>query len=1035
MTPERYKWMREIFDSAVELPSGSREEFVRARCGDDEEMYLGVMRMLRAHEHTAVLDEPPAANGAAPARALSERVFTEGQIVAGRYRIVRYLSCGGMGEVYEAEDLHLPEMKEHIALKTLLPAIAADQSMVARFRQEIALSRKVQHPNVCAAFDISRHEAEGSAPVLFLTMPFLAGETLAARLHDGGRMKLEEALPSLEQMAEALDAAHRAGVIHRDFKPSNVMLVPAERGVRAVVTDFGLARRLATGTDTTSTVTAHVAGTLDYMAPELLTGSMASVSSDVYALGMTAYRMVTGTLPFANETPLAGAILRAKQAVPPARTIVPELDPKWDSAIQRALDAKPGNRYSSTGGLVQAMSGEPVSVTVRLPVVTRRRAIAVILAAALLVGGGVAWKLWKDARNRPSAEAEALYRTGVDDIHAGAYFAATKALGKAVEIAPRYALARARLADAWVELDTPDRAKDEMLVATREDLSGLSEMDRLQIEAINLTITREYSTALGKYLRMAQLAGGDKTELAVDLGRIFEKAGKPDDAINSYRRAAENPAHNPAAWLRLGVLYGRRSEATKSDEAFGHAEQLYQLTSSLEGLIEVAFQRGIAADRRNQIEEGAAYLHRALETARPSGDVHQEIRINLQLATNAYLAGDADSAKRYADEALSAAQSNGLEFQAIAGLLNLGNAGFRKPDFQSAERYYNSALALARSKGSQRFIALSLSYLAAMHDEEHLPEQVIREINEALPYFQSNRFAQETFSCNVLLGRAELARGNPQEALASGKRLLDLAQTSQNRTQLARAEEALGAAYYDLEALPDALEHYRKRLALSDGDEAIAYADLNVGKTLCRLGECEEARPLFAEAITRGKKFPPVLAQVAAVRADLALYEGHASEAARLARQTLSADAAESPVMKATLETTVGLALLASGRKREGLRICETSMEELSKLEAPASFFGARIAVFEARMASGDNAGALKLLGSIQADLDRHPEARWRVLEIASRADPRYSAQAHGALSQLKELWGSESYQTYLQRPDIRKLSRPLLEQHNGNYE
>ena len=247
MTPKRYKWMREIFDSAVELPSGSREELVRARCGDDEEMYLGVMRMLRAHERTAVLDEPPAANGAAPARALSERVFTEGHIIAGRYRIVRYLSCGGMGEVYEAEDLHLPEMKEHIALKTLLPAIAADQRMVARFRQEIALSRKVQHPNVCAAFDISRHEAEGSPPVLFLTMPYLSGETLAAKLHEGGRMQPEEALPLLQQMADALDAAHRACVIHRDFKPSNVMLVSAEGGVRAVVTDFGLARRLATG--------------------------------------------------------------------------------------------------------------------------------------------------------------------------------------------------------------------------------------------------------------------------------------------------------------------------------------------------------------------------------------------------------------------------------------------------------------------------------------------------------------------------------------------------------------------------------------------------------------------------------------------------------------------------------------------------------------------------------------------------------------------------------------------------------------------
>jgi serine/threonine protein kinase len=106
-------------------------------------------------------------------------------------------------------------------------------------------------------------------------------------------------------------------VIHRDFKPSNVILVPSAEGVEAVVTDFGLARRLATEADTTSTLSAHVVGTLDYMAPELLTGALASFSSDVYALGMVAYRMVAGKLPFDPETPLAGAILRAKAPVPP----------------------------------------------------------------------------------------------------------------------------------------------------------------------------------------------------------------------------------------------------------------------------------------------------------------------------------------------------------------------------------------------------------------------------------------------------------------------------------------------------------------------------------------------------------------------------------------------------------------------------------------------------------------------------------------------------------------------------------------------
>ena len=763
------------------------------------------------------------------------------------------------------------------------------------------------------------------------------------------------------------------------------------------------------------------------MAPELLTGSMASVGSDVYALGMTAYRMATGTLPFANETPLAGAILRAKQPVPPARTLVPELDPKWDGAIQRALDAKPGGRFSSAGQFVQALRGEGGSLIVPLPVLTWKRVAAASLAVVLAAVAAAGWLWWKRERIRPSAEAEALYKTGVGDIHAGAYFAATRALGRAVQIAPKYVLAHARLADAWVELDTPDKAKDEMLVATREDLSGLRRVDRLQIEAINLTITREYAASLEKYEQMARLDRGERTEMAVDLGRILEKAGKPDDAIKSYRHAAEGPEHNAAAWLRLGVLYGRRSEAQNSEDAFKRAEQLYQLTSNLEGLTEVAFQRGVEADRRSQIEEGAAYLHQALETARPSGDVHQEIRINLQLATNAYLAGDAGSAERYATEALAAAQSNGLEIQAIIGLLGLGNALFRKPDYQGAEKYYLSALKVAREKQSDRFISMSLSYLASLHDQQGRPAEVIREINEALPYFQSTRLTQETFSCLVLLGRAELDRGNAPEALASAKRLLEIAQASQDRRQLALSEGELGAAFYELEAYPEALDHYRKNLYLSAGDELRGYAGMNVGKALCRLGHSEEARRQFADAVTRGKKFPPLLTRVAAARANMALYEGHASEAVRLAQQTLSAAAAQGPVMKADLEATLGLALVASRNKREGLHICEHSMEELSTLEAPRALFEVRVAVFEARMANGDAEGTLKLFGAIEPELERHPETRWRVLEIASRADPRYAAGARKAIEQLKGLWGNEAYQTYIQRPDIRRLSRPLL--------
>ena len=163
-----------------------------------------------------------------------------------------------------------------------------------------------------------------------------------------------------------------------------------------------------------------------------MTRSIASFGSDVYALGIVAYKMVTGARPFAAETPLAGAILRTKQPVPSPRTSVPDLDPKWDRAILRAVDANPAIRFSRAPHFLQSLRGEPVSVNVRPPVVTWRRAVAAGLAALVLTGAIVAWRWWENQRNRPPGEAAAIYRTGVDDIHAGAYFAATKALGRAV---------------------------------------------------------------------------------------------------------------------------------------------------------------------------------------------------------------------------------------------------------------------------------------------------------------------------------------------------------------------------------------------------------------------------------------------------------------------------------------------------------------------------------------------------------------------------------------------------------------------------
>jgi tetratricopeptide (TPR) repeat protein len=332
----------------------------------------------------------------------SPPVFTPGQVVADRYRIVRFIAQGGMGEVYEAED---QELGERVALKTVRPEIAAQEGALDRFKREVHLARKVTHPNVCRLFDLGVHrmgEPSGQAiEVRYLTMELLEGETLAQRLKRVGRMSPAEALPIVRQMAAALATAHEAGIVHRDFKSSNVILVPGRGGERAVVTDFGLAHGVVDGAslEASLTATGSSLGTPAYMAPEQVAGKRASPASDIYALGVVIYEMVTGLWPFTGGTPMSIAVKRLTEKPPPPRRVVADLDPAWETAILRCLQREPGDRFPSAGDVVAALEGRRVALSPRTQRL-RMVAWASVLTAVALVAGA----LLRDHLQAPSPE-------------------------------------------------------------------------------------------------------------------------------------------------------------------------------------------------------------------------------------------------------------------------------------------------------------------------------------------------------------------------------------------------------------------------------------------------------------------------------------------------------------------------------------------------------------------------------------------------------------------------------------------------------
>jgi tetratricopeptide (TPR) repeat protein len=325
--------------------------------------------------------------------------FRPGDLIGGRFHVVRYISRGAMGEVYEVED---GTLGGRVALKTVRREIAAEPKSVERFKREIHLARRVTHPNICRIFDVGFHKlspadpADPGAEVPFLTMELLSGETLSARV---ARRPLlpKEALPLIEQVAAGLDAAHGAGIIHRDFKSGNVIIASAADGTeRAVITDFGLARAVGPETGLLSiSETGAVVGTPAYMAPEQVQGLELTPAADIYSLGIVLYEMVTGRRPFTGDSAINVAVKRLSEPPPPPRNHVPDLDAVWQVVILKCLERDPGERFESAGAVAQALvSGSALPPRGRLRTTAARALLGKRLAGLLgAIAVGAAWLL------------------------------------------------------------------------------------------------------------------------------------------------------------------------------------------------------------------------------------------------------------------------------------------------------------------------------------------------------------------------------------------------------------------------------------------------------------------------------------------------------------------------------------------------------------------------------------------------------------------------------------------------------------------
>ncbi|MDQ3011195.1 MAG: serine/threonine-protein kinase, partial [Acidobacteriota bacterium] len=414
MTPDRWARIDQLLDEAMELPAAERSAFLNNACGEDIELRREVQSLLDAHQKAdAKFLNLPALDLAAQHLAGDTDRSLIGQTL-GAYSVISVLGIGGMGEVYLARDTRLARK---VALKLLPPQYTRDLARIKRFEREARAASALNHPNIITIYEIGQIENKH-----FIAAEYVDGQTLGQLLTQG-RVAMKDAIEIAIQIANALSAAHEAGIVHRDIKPDNVML---RRDGYVKVLDFGLVKlteqqRSAAATnasegDLAKTNPGAVLGTARYMSPEQAMGQDVDARSDIFSLGIVLYELLTGVLPFKGDRTAAilDAIVHYKEI--PLTQVRPDLHTELEHIVSRTLEKDRDLRYQTANDLRadlkrlqrtldSATTDEvsprstlhPATATLAVPVNAKRfspsaKMIAVTAMAVITIFAGLVWR-------------------------------------------------------------------------------------------------------------------------------------------------------------------------------------------------------------------------------------------------------------------------------------------------------------------------------------------------------------------------------------------------------------------------------------------------------------------------------------------------------------------------------------------------------------------------------------------------------------------------------------------------------------------
>lgn len=814
-------------------------------------------------------------------------MLQEGDVLGGRYEILQLLGEGGMGSVYKAMDR---ELNRPVALKLIRPELASNPSILARFKQELLLARQVTHRNVIRIFDLG--DADG---VKFITMEFVDGHDLRVLLKEKKKFSPEEAVEIIEQACRALEAAHNAGVLHRDLKPHNIM---RDETGRVLVMDFGLARTLD---GDGMTQTGALLGTMEYMSPEQALAQDLDQRSDIFTMGLILYELITGEGPYRAESAVASLLKRTSQRAIPASDRDGTIPRTLSNIVSKCLERDPALRYQTVSELLRDLDAwqgktaaanlgfqpavEPWGRTIHWPLVSGV-AVAILLGILGYIFRGPLFS--SSAKPAPAVSLAILpFRNASGDpsldwLGASLSDMLSTDVGQSAHL---HAISQDRLHQLFADLRISSNSSIDPTTLRR--LAEFSNADtivwgqyasfggQIRIDATLQDLKHDRSVPI-------KVEGVDQKDIPSAVDRlatsIRQNLAFSADVVQELKASSFQPSSTSADALRnysLGVQFlrdGKNLEAIKafdsacqSDPTFalayarladadsdlgydGNAEQAArkavelsaQLPSAEKYLIQ-ATQARIARDNKRAIE---AYENLARSMPDNSD-------VELSLASLYTETGNYDAARAQLSKLLTSDPKN------IKALWQMGVVEIVGGNPQAALDPLNKGLSLSVQVDAQELKALILQSMGISYRMMNKPDEAMRNYQDAMAINKKLGLNRALASNLVEIAVLQNSQGKADAALDDYRQALELQRAIGMKKEIGDTLIDMGAVYQSRGDYDKALENYKESLQIQRdaGDENYQALCLNnIGGVYMGKGENDNALIYLQQALQLREK-------------------------------------------------------------------------------------------------------------------------------------------------------------------------------------